>query len=359
MKWNENDTKYIFKRLLLYLIITGIIFFTGTRCAKAEVVSVYRYSNCQDPQICQATGRGESRVGLTSTIFVNKGQGEVIFTLYIAPGQAPQDPIYEVSIGNSNAVYMCDISNQTWYYDNSTQRMVITAKCPVNTGSGLTYINLYNRESRTIYFNLSHYITFVSEQSDASAIVNGINSTLQQQITQGNTNTQAIVDSVNGMIYYQNQNANQAHNDSQAEQQAINNNTQAINDLNDNIMQDYEVPDDIESDFEFSEWFSQEDSDFIRGILLFPFRIFTLISGALDSNTCIEYSFGRLFGYELKLPCINYKQYIGNAIYIIIDTVFALVIVFGLIRYMISVYDFVFSIGLKGASVVAAVEVFK
>ena len=37
--WNQNDTKYIIKRLILYIAISCIVFFGASRCAKAEILT--------------------------------------------------------------------------------------------------------------------------------------------------------------------------------------------------------------------------------------------------------------------------------------------------------------------------------
>lgn len=352
MKWNENDTKYIFKRLLIYLIITGIIFFTGTRCAKATVLSAQISTDSTYISVGQNTNNIDIYNG---SAFTSAGEGELIgsFMFYTFNSGAPF--LSGVRASTEQSIYQCDIGNQMYYNDNNKQYILITYRCPMNiqNNNHLKKITLQGGFAINDYIRTSSYLTYVAKGDNGSQAIIDANQNAMNNVI-------ANIASGNATAHQDAQNImNAVNNSTQQEVNAINSNTQAVNDLNDNIMQDYDVPDDIESDFEFSNWFSQEDSDFIRGILLFPLRIFYLISGALDSNSCIEYSFGRLYGYELKLPCINYKQYVGNAIYLIIDTVFALVIVFGLIRYMISVYDFVFSIGLKGASVVAAVEVFK
>lgn len=350
MMWNNNDTKYIIKRLILYFLITGIVFFAGQHCAKAEVTTAY--VDPLDNTTHYWSGTYWEKNISSSHIFANKGEGTVLFTVTVMGTHYVKSiELYQTA----QAGYTCDVGSVQNYYDNTTQVVIYTATCPMNIGStGIYKVRINgNTNGNTVFPTFSGFFTFVSKDSppiDYSTAINGVISATNDSITAiGNlrNDTQAIQSDLN--TNFNNQIS------------AINTQTDAINNLNDNIMADYNGPSnsDIDAINSLDGIFTNEDQDVIRGILLFPTRLFIILASALDSNSCVTYSFGYLLGTEIYLPCLNYKNIIGTNLYTIIDIVFGLCVLYGLVRYIIHLYDFIFSVGLKGGVVVAAVEVFK
>lgn len=366
MKWNENDTKYIFKRLILYLIITGIVFFAGSKCAKAQIQSGFlqQYTN-GTPTFITITGISSTfrpytslSSGTHTTLFQNYGEGYVLFNLLVGPATSSANAVISgITIHSTgNDLFACDIGNMQTYVDNSKYNNNYSVKCPVKftNGSALYSIEVYRSGTtgQTAYWP-SDLITFVSEQqADYSTITSAQQQTSQQiqnvynQMMNEGTYTRNAINNA----------ATQAHSDSQAEQQAINNNTQAINDLNSTI----------NADFNFDTGFLdgldlfQPDEDILRRILMLPYNIALMFGTVFGSppEACVPYNFGSLLGTNLVLPCINWKNYVGNTIYTLIDTIFGSCLLIGFITYCRKLVEFFLQIGAKGMEAVN-VEVFR
>ena len=162
MNWNSNDTKYIIKRIILYFIIAGIVFFAGQSCAKAAI----RTETIGNWQVQQTTGTTSREVIPTNSNYwvfgslMNQGQGEVIFQFMAqSGGSSGQTIVEQVWLKNNINQYMCDVGNSYTYYDNTSQQRLYTARCPI-VGNGETLqvqIQSYGREP-TVY-TISSMIT--------------------------------------------------------------------------------------------------------------------------------------------------------------------------------------------------------
>lgn len=378
MIWNNNDTKYIIKRLILYLLISGIVFFSAQSCAKANVVSRYV---CDESAALGGTNTCKTNVYNTQSHtltfytmsnnnwFQNYGQGYVIMTVHFRNYNGSNTGITGLQLitdyGNGGgSVFNCDIGTVNQYYDNNNSVSIYTAKCPVNIGSGgVHHANaVLESNGASAVITLGNVITFVSQESDANAITSNQSAIAQQQIQAGNTNAQAIISAINsGDGYTQqaiNNAANQAHSDSQAEQQAINNNTQAINDLTDIINGNYNS--NTGSDYlnVFDNLFTQQDENVIRQFIMIPFNFYILLYNAITSGSCQSITLGSLYGVNLDLPCINLRQILGATLYTIIDTIMGACLLFGIVRIIKKFFNSLFSIS-STATDECGIEVFK
>ena len=191
------------------------------------------------------------------------------------------------------------------------------------------------------------YMTMTQTKDDATSISQATYNATQVQINNDNTNTNSIINSVNSST--------------QQEVNAINNQTNAINNVNSSIQAQTNWQ---QQDFQFDTSWSDSldlfgnDTNYIRQLLMWPFTFSLVIGQSLGGSTCNAYTFGSLYGTQITLPCINWKNYVGNTIYTAIDTIMGMVILFGVITYIRKVFEYVFSFGAKAYETVD-VEVFK
>lgn len=344
MNWNNNDTKYIIKRVLLYLIITSIVFFAGQRCAKAfSAVSTYSYFGPND-FIQSNTAFSSDLITAHAPRMEGVGTGTLVtsFLIYTFANEYPQ--ITSISAQTSIGLYACDIGTVQYYKDNNVQYLTVTPKCEMMMGNGYFrgfYFQGYF-PANTVWKGGS-VISYVSEGSqDLNSVV------AQQQST-----TTAIVNA-----------AQVAHADNQAIQQAISNeinqinaNTQAINDLNDSINADLSPT--IPTDFldGLDGLFTTSDDNVIRQFLFIPINFLVIIYNAANSNSCSAITLGSLYGTNLVMPCIQWDQLIGSTLYSIIDTIMGCCILFGIIRFLRKYINLLFTVNSRASDY--CVEVFK
>ena len=339
MNWNQNDTKYIFKRLILYFIIAGIVFFAGHSCAKAQVVSSYMTSNYLEIQ--NGSNNETLFMNTSSQIFNGAGQGFVNFTL-VQLSDLPAYPLkaIEVEVGPINStsiseIYNCNYGTFSAYRDSTEQYIVYNVECAVSIPSGKRFYGInvkrVGSQNKTyLYFN--DLITFTSEQSEANAISSAINTASAQQITQQtndiNQNTrnsaQAIIDQIGTTTQ---QEITAINNQTTA----INNQTTAINNQTQWFDQDYSSVIDTEFLDVFDDLFDNDD-DVVRQFILIPLNFFVLIYNACSSNSCSPIVLGELYGTTLSIPCINWSSLLGTAVTNTIDIIFAGCLVFGMVR---------------------------
>lgn len=362
MMWNNNDTKYIIKRLILYLLISGIVFFSATQCTKASVVSRYQCSNYASNNAPCDTVFSASDIFQSASIyrlnnnnyFQNYGQGYVIFS-FIAYGYSGNYnlPIYEVDLraNGGNTIFVCDIGTYSQYYDNNNNYTVYTAKCPVQLDNYGLYDIIFHKYSGNINLSIkrSEIMTWVGEENNANQIVSGINNAINTMNSQSQTNAQAISNAINSATQ-------QEINAINANTTAINNQTAAINAQTEWQQQDFQV--DVSQINAVQDLISSGDKNKIRDLLMFPVRLLMLVGAHLSTNYCYNFNLGNLLGTNLILPCINLKNIIGSNLYDTIDVIFSIGIYIGLIIYLRKLLDYVFTLGNTSFESVS-VEVFK
>lgn len=130
MLFNNNDKKYILKRVIIFLIISFISYFIFSGCAKAQVQSYQIWSG----------GAQQIPIGSyykdvdyhNNTILNDRPEGYVIFTIGTwSTGQVHYNvPISAVELFTVNSSFTCDIGNMYTYSDNQTMQSVYSVKCP-------------------------------------------------------------------------------------------------------------------------------------------------------------------------------------------------------------------------------------
>lgn len=367
---NNNDYHYIMRRIITFMIISALSFFFFTSCAKAEVSTAYWKDNAS-----YSAQNNYYVFTPTSRTLTNKGEGQVLFTF------ASNTAFKEVQFFNSqNGATECNIGSVQSYTDAyNTQMVVYTALCPTTLGSnGINRVVFTYAQTpvNNLYINISDFVTFTNWDSpgtDYTALLTDIITNQGYLITgEGNirndisTFNNNMISSINSLLTAVNSNntnitnaissqSQQQHQDAQDTQDAIDDNTQAINDLNDSINADYQSDTSWYGDF---EGITGNNSNYIRSLLLWPTTFLGNIANASANHVCSQLDLGTLWGVHIYLPCINWKNYVGNAIYISIDTIMGMCVLFGLITYVRRVFDYMCKIGVSGYELVS-VEVFK
>lgn len=358
--WNNNDTKYIIKRLILYLLISGIVFFSATQCSKATVQSTTIPIQYQSHDMLDGTASWS--IGFPNNTFSGVGQGYINFTL-ITKGGTPTYPLQYVDIlvapngsTNTSEIYSCDIGNTMAYNDSTAQYIVYSVQCPVQIPSGKQLYRIWlQRLSSSNYMNIwtSDVITFTGNSGESQQIIDS-QANLGTAITNSITNsTTRTIDAIQSQI---NSATQQEINAINANTTAINNQTDAINAQTEWQQQDFNPQVSVDYIDALNGVFTTEDTNVIRQLFMIPLNIFMIIYTSLTTNTCGRVSFGVLYGYDLGLPCINWQNIVGSRIYILIDTIMGICLLFGLIRYLKKVINSIFTISSNASD---AVEVFK
>ena len=375
MMWNDNDTKYIIKRLILYILITGIVFFAGQRCAKAYSMIGYNLD------------------GGTNVTYTNNPPGLGGNPWFIDYG------LYASSnnISGRYLTIVADMSMNITSVDNyvsyiSTARDTLTAsnlRCGIGTNFRTGYDNTFipTVENFNVYYsrNLSSGISTIRvqfiykqqrtfqnysttnyscwfERNPSNGLFAQGFSSVQWPVyidfTGYNVSFSLSEDPNTALLQEQNRLIEIQNQLQQQNIQAINNNTQAINYYNNWSMEGYDNTIDLGFIDGLDGLFTTGDDDFIRQFILFPINFFTMLFSSMTSDTCVSYNLGNLYGTNLVLPCINYKQYIGDVLYSIIDIIMGTALMFGIVRFIRGYIDVVINVSGK-ATRICGVEVFK
>lgn len=208
---------------------------------------------------------------------------------------------------NSNHIYGCE----TYTTDNSTMVNVI---CPYvgQVDNGGASIEFYTTPWSTQNLKISYLNVFNND----SQTLSNIYSTLLQQQTQNNTNTQSIINN-------QNQNAQQQHQDAQNINNSITSSDVTGNNSSSSITS-------IGNTFNTQE-------DFLLNLLTIPYTLWTSILNVF-SNSCAPLDVGTMFNYHLVFPCIELNDFLGGIYATIIDVIFTAIIYSAFIRRVIKYF---------------------
>ena len=111
--------------------------------------------------------------------------------------------------------------------------------------------------------------------------------------------------------------------------------TNAITDLDDSINDDnIESPDDFFDDF--NDMLPTNNT--ISSLIALPITLYTKILNGI-SGTCSSINLGSLYGTNLILPCVNIGQYLGNTLWVLIDTIFSGMTVYFISKSMIKAFN--------------------
>lgn len=348
MNWNSNDTKYIIKRIILYFIIAGIVFFAGQSCAKAQVGSNY-INYPSSPRIVQFSQGSRfysysinNAAGNPYTIWAGLGQGYVIFTVASSNGAGTGgiSQLMSIEVASTTREFQCEMGTLATYIDNTTEMNLYSVKCPVDfsDNNGLKYIWFYrNNIYGDLYVHISEVATYVSEISEAAAITSAQQQAATAQIT-------AIQNQAAETRVHIDNAATSIVNATQASTTAINNNTTAINNQTEWFEEQHDPLIDTGFLDVMGDLITTNDSDVVRQFILIPFNLFVQIYNACTSNTCSPLILGTLYGTTLTLPCINWTTLVGSAIANTIDIIFSACLIFGMYRMIKHMINKIFTL---------------
>lgn len=78
----------------------------------------------------------------------------------------------------------------------------------------------------------------------------------------------------------------------------------------------------------------------IGSFIVIPINLMQTLFDSVNnsSGVCNDYSLGSLYGYELHLPCVDVKRYLGNDLYSIIDMIVSCCIIYNLLNMLMNAY---------------------
>lgn len=113
--------------------------------------------------------------------------------------------------------------------------------------------------------------------------------------------------------------------------------TDAINNVNDSINNDNIDDSGISSAFDNFNNFLDDNST-ITQLITLPVTLYTAILNNLN-GTCQPFNLGSLYGSDLILPCINISQYLGSALWSMIDIIISGFAIYAISKKMIKVFN--------------------
>lgn len=333
MNWNNYDTKYIIKRIIIGFGMLILFSIFTTHKANALISAEY----IRRPSYINSSGGGvnpgdftingysgtftvRNSSGTARAVFSGLGQGKMIFSFAVTNESQPVAiPISAVNIHTTNGnLYTCNIGNNGWYYDNTKQVNVYSAECDVDTSAGGVNSIIFEKPTQygTTGVIVSELANFVTK--DSTSVNVNVN---QQQVVDAINNTnQSLINSINNANNQAHQDAQQAHQDSQDIKNTL---------TNDNV-------DGANSDldnFKNSSTFS--DSTGLQAILELPLNLVNSLS-----NTCQPISITiPWLDYTGTIPCMStiYSQHF-NSLYSVVAVV---VNAFFIYRILLKIYELV------------------
>lgn len=113
--------------------------------------------------------------------------------------------------------------------------------------------------------------------------------------------------------------------------------TNSINNL-DGTLKDNNIDENgIASAFDSFNDYLDENST-ITQLITLPITLYTAILNNLN-GTCSPFNLGKLYGEDLILPCINISQYLGNALWSMIDIIISGFAIYAISKKMIKVFN--------------------
>lgn len=346
MMWNQNDTKYIIKRLILYLIISGIVFFGASKCANALTLgswNINQYYNGNNhtynlyPNAFKYQGEWFNTFmgnysdliywgtnGYTTSMnyhFDNPCQVGEPYTYSQRLNFYRQGPV-ELSLSSLRVVSGVDECSGSWNYNGTIWQYVYQCTFKDGVPRSSWYFDWSSVAGIEWYDDIQYRVgiadTTITCQLNTGAIIENDNNNTNRIINSQEQNAQHIVDE-------------------------INNQTEAIDNLNDNIMTDFEF--DNSSITVITDIISTGDKNKIRDFLMFPIRLLMIVMAHIGNYYCYNFNLGSLLGTNLILPCIDIQSIIGTNLYNTIDIIFATCIYIGIVIYIRKLLDYLFSLG--------------
>lgn len=187
----------------------------------------------------------------------------------------------------------------------------INFSCTGNYNSGTSTLWVNGRgnyySTNNMYLNISNKLTYSCNDGGSTAIIENNNINTNKIIENNNSNTNRIV-----------------------EQQEETN----------NILKNEDAPN---SNGFFNEVNALLDESPITNLVTLPL---TLINAYISgfSSSCSAFTLGTLYDHTLTLPCINPPDYIGNTLWLTIDGVTCIIIIYNIILMCIGIFESITSL---------------
>lgn len=111
--------------------------------------------------------------------------------------------------------------------------------------------------------------------------------------------------------------------------------TKAVEDVNDTLNDD--STDDPDSKLNQVSG-KVATNNVISDLVLLPVTLFTKVLDSLNS-TCTSYNLGSLYNHNIVFPCINVADYIGSALWSVIDVLISGLLIYAISRKFIKVFN--------------------
>lgn len=122
----------------------------------------------------------------------------------------------------------------------------------------------------------------------------------------------------------------------------VNDTNKKLDDTNKNIKETNDTIKDSSTDDpsgSVSDWNSKTASNgTITDLITLPITLFTNILNNINGR-CTTFNLGSLFGNDLQLPCINVANYVGSALWSVIDVLFSGLFVLVIGKKMIKIFN--------------------
>lgn len=130
---------------------------------------------------------------------------------------------------------------------------------------------------------------------------------------------------------------------------AIEENTQAVQETNDTLKDDSVDNDKASSDIEDMQSKTASNGT-ITQLITLPVTLYQSILNSI-SGSCSTWNLGSLLGHNLTLPCINLSNYIGSALYNIIDILISGLFILSFRKKMVDIFNHMTSLNDRGNEV--------
>lgn len=234
MNWNNNDTKYIIKRFIIYILIAFAMFIIGTWKAHA-LTAVENNFIIANTDINQ-TGKFNRTATYNINNWKGLSNGEVFFT--IATSRAMEVYNIYVEEASSSRRFTCFFGADMGYADNTSQYHGYSVRCPADfVYGGLKRIGIdaYVHTSGIIIWptDVSYYsydmpsdVISAIQQASSTNAINNLNTQMQNASSQAHTDAQNVQVAINNQ-------STQQHQDAQAINNSINNDNITSSDADD------------------------------------------------------------------------------------------------------------------------------
>lgn len=326
---DKNDRKYVIRRIITYIAIAMIMLLFNSCTAKADTLT-YTINYGANPRYFDLNGVQSQTVpfydntGNSTTILTNAFGGKIVFSLYYESLNNPSDPIIEVSAVTENGTeFACSYDNPVWYRDNTTQYMIITPSCDVQiNNTSLKYIRLRrNGSTGRIYGRLGDILTFLPNQQ--TTVNNTVNVNQQDVVNAINNSQQATINQIQSSQTQAHQDAQQAHQDAQQINDTLNDSSVDTNGAGSTFS-------DLDN--------SMSSNGTISSLITMPITLLQKLLNGLSGN-CSAYPIGSIFGYNMSFECINPSNYIGSALWNVIDVICAGFIAYKLGKRFVVIFN--------------------